>query len=273
MTAARHGAYPHRGFPSWLDAPRWSGGTNLLWGGVAGAAAATAATQVVDVAGSAAAIDGGRATAQLSAELGGALAVTDHMTATASFLDPGGAELGTLSLGPVTAEQRRNQTTLLRREGRATAPAGTRHVRVTLRATAPAGGTSSALADNIRLALETRPAGGHGQPDPTLPPPRCAGRLATIVGTPGADTPRADVIVALGGNDRVRAAGRGDVVCGGAGRDRLSGGDGADRLQGGAGRDVLTGGKGRDRLDGGAARDRCLGGGGRDRFRSCEARG
>ena len=83
MTFARHGAHPHRGFPSWLDAVRWSGGTNLLWGGIAGAAGATAASQVVDVGGSTAAIDGGRATARLSAELGGALAVTDSMTATA----------------------------------------------------------------------------------------------------------------------------------------------------------------------------------------------
>ena len=283
MTIARHGAHPHRGFPSWLDAARWSGGSNLLWGGAAGAAGATAATQVVDVAGSATAIDGGRATARLSAELGGALAVTDHMTATASFLNAGGAELGALSVGPVTAEPRRNQTTLLRREGSAPVPAGTRQVRVALRATAPAGGTSSALADNVRLALETQPATGGGDgpsggADPQTPPPlpRCAGKPATIIGTPGADTlrgtRRADVIVALGGADRVLAAGRGDVVCGGAGRDRLSGGAGADRLLGGAGRDVLSGGAGRDRLEGGAARDRCLGGPGRDRSRGCEAR-
>ena len=113
--------------------------------------------------------------------------------------------------------------------------------------------------------------GGGAQTPP--PAPRCAGKPATIVGSPGADrlrgTSKADVIVALGGDDRVRALGRGDVVCGGAGRDRLEGGAGADRLLGGAGRDVLIGGAGRDRLDGGAGRDRCLGGPGRDRSRSC----
>jgi uncharacterized delta-60 repeat protein len=116
------------------------------------------------------------------------------------------------------------------------------------------------------------PQPGGGQPTPP-PLPRCAGKPATIVGTPGADTLRgtakADVIVALGGDDRVRAAGRGDLVCGGAGRDRLSGGAGADRLLGGPGRDVLSGGAGRDRLDGGAQRDRCIGGPGRDRSRAC----
>jgi Tol biopolymer transport system component len=81
------------------------------------------------------------------------------------------------------------------------------------------------------------------QPGRTLPPraPRCAGRRATIVGTPGRDrlrgTRRADVIVALGGNDRV-TAGRGrDLVCGGRGNDRLFGGRGRDRLIGGPGRD------------------------------------
>ena len=82
MTAARNGAWPHRAFPSWLDAARWSGGTNLLWGGIAGTAGATTATQLVDVAREAAAIDAGRAVARLSAELGGGLAVIDHMTAT-----------------------------------------------------------------------------------------------------------------------------------------------------------------------------------------------
>ena len=76
--------------------------------------------------------------------------------------------------------------------------------------------------------------------------PTCAGKPATIVGTPRADTlrgtPRADVIVARGGNDRVRAAGGADRICGGRGADRLAGG------------------RGRDRIDGGAGRDRCLSG-------------
>jgi Ca2+-binding RTX toxin-like protein len=70
---------------------------------------------------------------------------------------------------------------------------------------------------------------------------RCAGRRATIVGTPGRDrlrgTRRADVIVALGGKDRVKAGRGRDLVCGGRGNDRLFGGRGRDRLIGGPGRD------------------------------------
>ena len=89
------------------------------------------------------------------------------------------------------------------------------------------------------------PAGGGGPaPGGTVPArarPRCAGRRATIVGTPGRDrlrgTQRADVIVALGGNDRVRAGAGRDIVCGGAGDDRLFGGPGRDRLLGGPGLD------------------------------------
>lgn len=157
MTAARHGAFPHRGFPSWLDAARWSGGTNLLWGGLTGP---SSAAQTVDVGGAAAAIDAGTATVRLSAELGGGLRETDHMTATASFLDGAGAALATLPVGPVTAEDRRGQTTLLRREAATPAPIGTRRIRVTLRASARAGAASSALADNVKLTLDAPPTGG-----------------------------------------------------------------------------------------------------------------
>ncbi|MGZ5321476.1 MAG: hypothetical protein ACXWFN_08465, partial [Solirubrobacterales bacterium] len=93
----------------------------------------------------------------------------------------------------------------------------------------------------------------------------CGGRVATLVGTKGADTlrgtPAGDVIVALGGRDDVRGRGGADVVCGAGGPDRLAGGGGADRL---------LGGSGRDRLAGGAGVDRCLGGSGADRGKACE---
>ncbi len=99
-------------------------------------------------------------------------------------------------------------------------------------------------------------------------PPRCGGRTATIVGTAGKDrlrgTKRADVIVALGGNDTVAAGAGADLVCGGGGNDRLGGGGGKDRLLGGPGRDRLAGGPGLDRLVGQAGRDILLGGAGRD---------
>jgi Ca2+-binding RTX toxin-like protein len=120
-----------------------------------------------------------------------------------------------------------------------------------------------------------------GQPEPPGAAPRCRGKRATIVGTPGDDvlpgTARRDVIVARGGDDLVRArrgpdlvcAGPGDdVVNGGKGRDRLFGGKGADALRGGPGKDVLAGGGGQDRLVGKRGDDVLRGGKGADVLRA-----
>jgi uncharacterized delta-60 repeat protein len=116
--------------------------------------------------------------------------------------------------------------------------------------------------------------GGEGGPG-TAPgsdgtPPRCAGKRATIVGTPAADrlrgTSRRDVIVSLGGGDVIRSLGGNDIVCAGSGNDRVLGGTGNDRLGGGAGNDRLFGESGRDRLLGESGRDRLRGGPGRDRL-------
>ena len=86
----------------------------------------------------------------------------------------------------------------------------------------------------------------------TVEPPRCGGKLATIVGSGRRDVLKGsfagDVIAGLGGNDVIRGGGGGDVVCGGKGGDRLIGGKGTDRLNGQAGADTCLGGPGRDRL-------------------------
>ena len=80
--------------------------------------------------------------------------------------------------------------------------------------------------------------------------PTCMGRTATVVGTGGDDTlrgtPRADVVVARGGNDRVIGRGGNDLVCAGRGDDVVSGRAGDDTLSGGSGTDVLNGGAGTD---------------------------
>lgn len=83
-------------------------------------------------------------------------------------------------------------------------------------------------------------------------PPKCGGKFATIVGSPGKDTlpgtNGADVIVALGGKDTVKGKGGKDVICGGAGNDILSGGGGKDTIIPGKGKDRVNGGAGRDTL-------------------------
>ena len=101
-------------------------------------------------------------------------------------------------------------------------------------------------------------------------PLRCAGRAATIPGTPGPDTllgtPGPDVFVAGMGNDTISGRRGNDVACGGPGRDRITLGTGRDRAGGGGGLDRIAGGAQRDRLAGGGGPDRISGNGGPDRL-------
>jgi hypothetical protein len=93
--------------------------------------------------------------------------------------------------------------------------------------------------------------------------PRCAGKIATMVGTAKGDriagTPGPDVIVGLGGDDVLVGLGGNDVLCGASGRDRVLGSAGNDRLVGGSSVDALTGGPGADECGKGKG----------DRRRSC----
>jgi Tol biopolymer transport system component len=96
------------------------------------------------------------------------------------------------------------------------------------------------------------------------PLPRCAGRIATIIGTPGRDvlegTRSKDVIIALGGDDRVKSYTRADVICGGAGRDEIDAGDNGE----GGGSDLVLAGPGADRVALGPELGRARGEGGND---------
>jgi Tol biopolymer transport system component len=145
----------------------------------------------------------------------------------------------------------------------------------------PADGPSSGAsisADGSRVAFESRATNLSGadsdrfsdvflrQPvyakEPALP--RCAGRIATIIGTPRSDTLRGtkskDVILALGGDDRVRSFTRADVICGGAGRDRIDAGDNGE----GGGSDLVLAGPGADKVILGPELGRAFGEGGND---------
>ena len=164
-------------------------------------------------------------------------------------------------------------------------------------------GTDSNAQNDDDTETTTVVAGGGGQTR------SCAGRTATIVGTPGADvlvgTPGRDVIAGLGGNDTIDGGGGNDIICGAGGKDVirgqggndlllggagndivrggsgddvlrgrggddfLSGGSGDDTLRGGTGADVLRGGAGNDSLAGGGGDDVCAGGDGSDTRRSC----
>jgi Tol biopolymer transport system component len=117
--------------------------------------------------------------------------------------------------------------------------------------------------------------------------PRCAGRIATVIGTPRPDTlkgtKRKDVILSKGGDDRIRSFSGADVICAGPGRDEVDagtngGGGGSDLVLAGAGadevrlgrelgsargeggNDLLIGSKGGDALYGGPGNDVLRGG-------------
>jgi hypothetical protein len=156
ITFTRYGAASHAYMPSLADSPRHgTGGSSYLWGGNSAATGGvTAAAQTVDVSAAGASIDAGKATAGLSAYLGGALAYTDRMAARADFLGADGAILGSLEIGPVTAEDRHGLTTMLRRAGAAPVPSRTRRVRVTLTSIDEDKAYSSATADNVKLTLD-----------------------------------------------------------------------------------------------------------------------
>jgi FG-GAP repeat len=173
ISYARYGGASLASVPGRIASPRYNGGGRMLAGGDSSATAGvTGVSQLVDVSADAQAIDAGRATANLSAYLGGALQYEDAFTAKAEFVN-GNAALGSFQIGPVTATDRNLQTTLIRRAGSSPVPAGTRQIRVTLTSTDADKQQSSALADNAKLTLTVAPAPtqtGNDTPQPTTTP-------------------------------------------------------------------------------------------------------
>ena len=152
LTAVRYGAPD---FPTLADSTRIGGGVNFFAGGPGGAV--STARQTVDVAANAAAIDAGRLQATLSALLGGYASQEDAATVAAIFRSAAGAELGRTTIGPVTAADRNNRSSLLPRSGSALVPSGTRTIEVVLTARRAAGSYNDGYADNIVLALGPPP--------------------------------------------------------------------------------------------------------------------
>ena len=150
FTAVRYGAGFAGGGGSFLAAPR-GGGKNFFAGGPERAVAT--ATQRINVAGSAGAIDAGKVTARLSALIGGYLDRADNGRVSATFLSAAGNALGRLTIGPVTASDRGNKTGLLPRSGTLRVPKKTRSINVVLTARRLVGSYSDAYFDNISLRL------------------------------------------------------------------------------------------------------------------------
>ncbi len=164
-------AYGTMPFPPLRTGLALGGGGSFFAGGEGDEATAT---QVLDVAGSAASIDAGLARARLSGLLGGYRADADVPTVQATFRGPGGVTLGMLGLGPVDAAARSNATTLVARSATGPVPAFTRTIEVVLRARkGPSGQYDDAYFDNLGLTLDAPPPPGGGGEDgrPGDPPP------------------------------------------------------------------------------------------------------
>jgi hypothetical protein len=151
--------------PSLADAQRWEGGSNFIFGGFY--SGNSSATQTIDVSSRASEIDAKTATATLSARLGGFRSQPDAMRATATFLDASGVNLGSFTIGPVSAANRANHTVMLRRAQSQPVPAQTRSIAVRLDATQPSDNTlrNYAMADDVRLFIAS-----PSTPDPITGP-------------------------------------------------------------------------------------------------------
>jgi hypothetical protein len=126
----------------------------------------SSASQGVDLYPYAAAIDGGATRATLSGLLGGYQSQRDYAWVGVTFLDQAGNSLpGGLKIGPVTAADRGNQSTLLSRSATGAVPRLSRRARVVLSAQYFDGAVDNdGYADNISLTLQL------GAPSPTPPP-------------------------------------------------------------------------------------------------------
>jgi hypothetical protein len=161
----RYGVFP---FPSAAAGGALGAGEAFFAGGPE---AASSATQVVSVHRFAPEIDGGDASATLSALLGGFRSDPDSAAVEATFLDPSGRPIArTAVAGPAPAE--RAQVTSLLARGRSDAiPPLTRRILVTLRATRASKSYNDAYFDNVALVASAPGA-----------PPVSPGRLKPFAG-------------------------------------------------------------------------------------------
>lgn len=142
------------GFPDLPASQAIGGGKNFFAGGPSNPN--SGATQIVNVASRAAAIDGRKMTATLAGYLGGYSSQRDSLTVSASFLSASGKKLGGLTIGPVTPAQRKSLTTLVAKSASRRVPAKTRSIQVALTAVRTDGSYNDGYADNLKLTLKKR---------------------------------------------------------------------------------------------------------------------
>lgn len=124
------------------------GGTNPSTVSIPGVS--TTGTQSID----AGALATGGQPFRLSADLGGYATQADYATVTAAFQDDKGATVGSAVIGPVTAAQRGNVSSLVHQAWYGTVPAGTEKILVTVATVGVSSGANSdGTADNLNLTI------------------------------------------------------------------------------------------------------------------------
>ena len=149
--AARELDWPTQAFAATIG-----GGTNFFAGGPgdnSGKQSTHTASQTIDISGAATEIDAGQVGATLSAFLGGYTVSEDLATVTARFLNAAGAELGSVRVGPVTRNDRKRLTVLLKRTAQTNVPLNTRRIGVVISVQADGNGANHAFVDNLSLTL------------------------------------------------------------------------------------------------------------------------
>ncbi len=149
--APAEGDKPTKAFAATID-----GGKNFFAGGPgdnSGKQTTHTATQTIDVSGAATEIDAGQVGATLTAFLGAYTVALDRATVTARFLDAAGAEIGSVRVGPVSIDDRKRLTVLLKRTAQANLPPKTRSMAVVITVVADGNGAHHAYVDNISLTL------------------------------------------------------------------------------------------------------------------------
>jgi hypothetical protein len=148
-TAIQYGA--SGGYPASTDPGPANRGHNFFAGGQSDEVSTL--TQTISLDAYTSAIAGHGVTFALSAYLGGYSSQEDNAVLSLSFRNAGGAEVGTASIGPVTATERADNTGLLPKSATGTVPAAARSVIVTLTMTRLEGTANDGYADNLSLVL------------------------------------------------------------------------------------------------------------------------
>lgn len=133
--------------------PTTDGGNNHFTGGPA--TALSVGYQYIDVSGAASLVDKGTVQYALAGELGGYSNQEDNAVLDVQFQDWSGKVLGEGKIGPVTAEDRGDNSELLPRSTNGGVPAGTRRIYLTLTMTRTDGEYDDGLADNLSLTLSS----------------------------------------------------------------------------------------------------------------------